>query len=56
MTNERSDPMKCSECGHVTDAHHYYSRCEGTLQQPICSCLRTPTDVDAENAGDDDTV
>lgn len=38
-------PSQCSECGHLDRAHRWYSRCLGTLSQPICICERTPKDV-----------
>lgn len=33
----------CAECGHLDSAHRWYSRCMGTLSQPICICERTPS-------------
>lgn len=42
--------VKCRQCGHVEEAHNFYSRCEGTLSQPDCRCLATPAEVRATNA------
>lgn len=37
--------MPCVSCGHIAGAHHHYSRCDGTLAQPQCSCELTPEEV-----------